>query len=130
MDYRKMLSFHDAANADVTVGVVRVNYDQASRFGTMIVADNGRILEFEEKSTNPCSNIASMGIYVFNYDFLAKRLTDDSRESRSTHDFGYNILPRIVKNDRVFAFEFGDYWQDIGTVEAYYEASMQLLNEN
>jgi glucose-1-phosphate adenylyltransferase len=127
MDYRKMLDFHQSVNADVTVGVVRVPKKQANRFGTLDVDAEGRIKEFVEKSYNPKTNLASMGIYIFNSDILAKRLAQDAIIKDSPHDFGYAILPRIVNQDRVFAYEFNDYWQDIGTVEAYYEASMELL---
>ncbi len=130
MDYQQMLAFHDAARADVTVGVVRVPMQEAHRFGTVISEPGGRIKEFEEKLAQPRSNIASMGLYVFNHDFLARRLAEDADDPDSPHDFGYAILPRIVKTDRVFAYEFEGYWQDIGTVEAYYEANMQLIREN
>jgi glucose-1-phosphate adenylyltransferase len=128
MDYRKMLAFHDSSKADATVGVVRVPIDQAQRFGTVAVDSSGRILEFVEKSSAPQSNIASMGIYIFNREALERRLKEDSLEPASIHDFGYSILPDLVKKDRVFAYEFADYWQDIGTVEAYYKANMELLS--
>lgn len=127
MDYRKMLAFHDSVKADVTVGVVRVPIDQAHRFGTVAIDAAGRIQEFVEKSAYPQSNLASMGIYIFNRDTLAQRLLEDSKEQASIHDFGYSILPGLVKKDRVFAYEFNDYWQDIGTVDAYYQANMDLL---
>lgn len=128
MDYRKMLSFHEEMNADATVAVIRVPLEQAHRFGTVSVGPEGQIREFVEKSPNPRSNLASMGIYVFNSDFLSKCLAEDAGEPNSPHDFGYAILPRIVKRDRIFAYEFKGYWQDIGTVEAYYEANLQLLD--
>ena len=127
MDYRKMLSFHYEAQADVTVGLVRVPIGEAHRFGTVTIESDGRIGEFVEKSSTPVSNLASMGIYVFNRRFLTERLAEDARNPNSPHDFGYAILPSAVKRDRVFGYEFAGYWQDIGTVEAYYEANMQLL---
>jgi glucose-1-phosphate adenylyltransferase len=130
MDYLKMLSSHEATNADVTVAVIRVPIEDAHRFGTVSVGYKGRIIEFEEKSANSRSNLASMGIYIFNSDFLEKCLSEDAGDPNSPHDFGYAILPRIVKRDRVFSYEFKGYWQDIGTVEAYYEANIQLLEAN
>jgi glucose-1-phosphate adenylyltransferase len=128
MDYGKMLDFHQKVKADATVGVIRVPIEEAYRFGTVIIDGEGIIQEFVEKSARPLSNIASMGIYIFNKDVLVKRLTEDSGRQDSLHDFGYSILPRMVKRDRVFAYEFSGYWQDIGTVEAYYHANMELLS--
>jgi glucose-1-phosphate adenylyltransferase len=127
MDYRKMLAFHNSVMADVTVGIVQVPLKQAHRFGTVVVKKEGRILEFIEKASEPKSNLASMGIYIFNKDVLTVSLTEDSHNPGSSHDFGYSILPEMVKKHRVFAYEFPDYWQDIGTVEAYYNANMELL---
>ena len=129
MDYRKMLAFHEKVKADVTVAVIRVPIEEAYRFGTVVINAEGRIQEFVEKSSSPLSNLASMGIYIFNKDVMAKRLAEDAGRPDSPHDFGYAILPGMVKRDRVFAYEFGGYWQDIGTVEAYYEASMELIRE-
>jgi glucose-1-phosphate adenylyltransferase len=127
MDYRKMIGFHHMVKADVTVGVIRIPIEETYRFGTVKVDAENRINDFVEKSPNAQSNLASMGIYVFNKDSLARRLTEDAEEANSPHDFGYAILPRMVKSDRVFAYEFKGYWQDIGTMEAYYEANMELL---
>jgi glucose-1-phosphate adenylyltransferase len=127
MDYRKMLAFHDEKKADVTVAMIRVPTKQANRFGTVALDSEGRITEFVEKSSTPRSNLASMGIYIFNRDILKKRLTEDENEPNSIHDFGFSILPSIVRRDRVFAYEFSDYWQDIGTIESYYEANMELV---
>lgn len=127
MDYRKMLDFHEEAKADVTVGVIPVPIEEAHRFGTVIVNSEGRIQEFVEKSSKPLSSLASMGIYVFNKDILVRSLVEDTGMENSQHDFGYSLLPRMVKHDRVFAYEFKGYWQDIGTIEAYYQANMELL---
>jgi glucose-1-phosphate adenylyltransferase len=127
MDYRKMMAFHRLMRAEVSVGVVRVPLEEIHRFGMVTVNAAGRIEEFKEKSSASRSNLASMGIYIFNKDLLAKRLQEDAAESGSLHDFGYNILPRMVKADRVFAYEFKGYWHDIGTVASYYEANMELL---
>jgi glucose-1-phosphate adenylyltransferase len=128
-DYRKMLAFHREANADVTVGVTPVPTEEVHRFGTVTLDANGRIIDFLEKSPLSQSNLASMGIYVFNRRVLAKRLIEDASDPVSRHDFGYSLLPDMVKRDRVFAYRFEGYWQDIGTVEAYYEANMELTKE-
>ena len=129
MDYRKIIDFHDRVNADVTVGVIQVPIEEAYRFGTVLIDSDSKIQEFVEKSKNPLSTLASMGIYVFNRDILVNRLTEDAGIESSPHDFGYAILPHMVKHDKVFAYEFNGYWQDIGTIEAYYQANMELLEE-
>ena len=126
MDYTAMLAFHRRVRADVTVGVIPVPADQAYRFGTVALDDEGRIADFVEKSPKPLSNLASMGIYLFDKEFLAARLAADTHDAESTHDFGYTLLPQMVKRDRVYAYRFNGYWQDIGTVQAYYEANMEL----
>jgi glucose-1-phosphate adenylyltransferase len=127
MDYRPMMAFHHRRGADVTLGVVRVPKEDTHRFGTVTVDVVGRVMEFKEKSSMASSNLASMGVYIFNLERLAGRLREDAREAGSLHDFGYNVLPRMVKTDRVFAYEFKGYWLDIGTISAYYEANMELL---
>jgi len=127
MDYHEMLAFHEQAKAALTVGVIRVPIEEAHRFGTVSVGDGGEILEFVEKSRNPRSNLASMGIYVFNRDVLSQRLKEDASRPDSTHDFGYAILPSMVGRDKVNAYEFTGYWQDIGTPQAYYAANMELV---
>jgi glucose-1-phosphate adenylyltransferase len=129
LDYRRMLAFHREVNADVTVGVIPVPVEQAYRFGTVTVDANGRVLDFLEKSSVPQSNLASMGIYVFNRGVLNEALIEDARKPMSLHDFGYSLLPDMVKRDRVFAYRFGGYWRDIGTVEAYYKANMELTGK-
>jgi glucose-1-phosphate adenylyltransferase len=129
MDYRKMLAFHEQVKADVTVGVVVVPIEQAYRFGTVTLSADSRVLDFVEKSETPQSNLASMGIYIFNKDILAERLIQDAAEPASPHDFGYAILPKMVKQEKVFAYRFNGYWQDIGTIESYYEANMQLIQK-
>jgi glucose-1-phosphate adenylyltransferase len=131
MDYRKMLTFHEKVKAEVTVGVVQVPIEQAHRFGTVTTDSKGRIRDFVEKAQIPQSTLASMGIYIFNSDILTRRLTEDAAQPDSPHDFGYAILPKMVKQDgdRVYAFEFEGYWQDIGTIDAYYAANMELTRE-
>lgn len=127
MDYREMIAFHEQTKADVTVGVTRVPIEEAHRFGTVSLGDGGEILEFVEKSRNPTSNLASMGIYIFNRDILAQHLAEDAARLDSPHDFGYAILPGMVGRDKVNAYEFTGYWQDIGTPQAYYAANMELV---
>jgi glucose-1-phosphate adenylyltransferase len=127
MDYRDMLAFHYEMQADVTVGITHVPLHETSRFGTLATDFDGRIKEFVEKSSTPVSNLASMGIYVFNRKFLMNQLINDAQNANSPHDFGYAILPNIVKQNRVFGYVFNGYWQDIGTVESYYQTNMQLL---
>jgi glucose-1-phosphate adenylyltransferase len=127
MDYREMIAFHEQKKADVTVGVIRIPIEEAYRFGTVSVGDGGEILEFVEKSKNSRSNLASMGIYIFNKDILAQRLAENARTDLP-HDFGYAILPSMVGRDKVKAYKFTDYWQDIGTPEAYYTANMELVS--
>ncbi|MCJ7655509.1 MAG: sugar phosphate nucleotidyltransferase, partial [Dehalococcoidia bacterium] len=128
MDYRKMLAFHEQVKADVTVGVAPVPIEQAHRFGILTTDANGRILEFVEKPELPQSNLASMGIYIFNKDILAERLIEDAEQPDSPHDFGYAVIPGMVKRDRVYAYKFDGYWRDIGTTEAYYAANMELTS--
>lgn len=129
MDYQPMLDFHRHQKADVTVGVVTVPIEQAHRFGIATVDNQGRIVDFLEKPKNPQSNLTSMGIYVFNKHVLIERLEEDAAQQDSPHDFGYAVIPDMVKRDRVVAYEFNGYWQDIGTAEAYYEANMELTKQ-
>ncbi len=128
MEYREMLAFHEQKKADVTVGVIRVPIEEAHRFGTVSVSDDAEIVEFVEKSSNPKSTLASMGIYVFNRKVLSRRLKEDAARADSPHDFGYAILPGMVGRDKVKAYEFAGYWQDIGTPQAYYAANMELVS--
>lgn len=125
-DYREMLAFHRKVNADVTIGVIPVPLAQAQRFGTVNVSAGDRIIDFNEKSTIPWSNLASMGIYIFDRQILEQSLLADAINPASPHDFGYSILPEVVKKHRVFAYKFHGYWQDIGTIETYYEANIEL----
>ena len=129
MDYRKMLNYHQNKMADITIGVIPVPIDQAHRFGIMQTDIKGRITEFTEKPKYPSSNLASMGIYIFNKDVLLEQLVEDSVDDNSLHDFGHSIIPKLIKKHRVFAYIYDGYWQDIGTVEAYYQASMELTRK-
>ena len=129
MDYRKMLNFHQNKVADITVGVIPVPIEQAHRFGIIQTDIKGRIIEFTEKPKYPVSSLASMGIYIFNRNVLLEQLLEDARDEYSIHDFGHSILPELTKKYRIFAYTYNDYWQDIGTVEAYYQASMELTHK-
>ena len=130
MDYREMLAFHERKKADVTVGVITVPLEETYRFGTVQVDSDLRIVDFIEKSHHSRSNLASMGIYVFNKKVLEERILEDAARPGSPHDFGYSILPETVHLDRVFAYHFKGYWQDIGTKDAYYAANMELIGPN
>jgi glucose-1-phosphate adenylyltransferase len=129
IDYARMIAYHKAKQADVTVGVIPVPVAEAHRFGTVTIDAGGRITGFIEKSPLPGSHLASMGIYVFNPDFLVARLSADAKNPDSKHDFGYSLFPNVVKTDRVYAYPFDGYWQDIGSVVSYYEANMELTRE-
>jgi glucose-1-phosphate adenylyltransferase len=126
MDYRAMLEFHEAHEADATVGVFEVPLDQASSFGTLIVDGENRVVEFDEKPKKPRSTLVSMGIYVFERDILEQRLDQDA-QATSSHDFGYDIIPSMVNRDRVYAYRFDGYWRDVGTIQSYWEANLGLL---
>ena len=128
MDYDVMLQFHREKNADATVATIRVPLDEASRYGIVDVDEDYSIREFVEKPANPPGNLASMGVYIFNYGVLERMLEEDAVLKGSNHDFGKDIMPRmIIENMRVFAYPYGGYWIDVGTVDAYWEAHMDLL---
>src|SRR5215216_994750 len=129
MDYTRMIAFHEDHRADSTVAVMQVPMEEASRFGTMVVGHDNQVVRFEEKPESPSSNLISMGIYVFEYEALLLRLEEDARDLNSAHDFGRNVVPRMVENDRVYAYPFKAYWRDVGTIESYWDANMGLLRE-
>ena len=127
MDYQVMLDFHKENNADVTIAVMPVPMEEASRFGIMITDDNNQITEFEEKPEHPRSNLASMGIYIFSWPILRNALIQLS--SQPNCDFGKHIIPYCHDNgNRLFAFEFNGYWKDVGTLGSYWEANMELID--
>jgi glucose-1-phosphate adenylyltransferase len=130
MDYRPMLDFHYAKNADLTLAVTHIPFDQASRFGNVETDGDQKVTTFLEKPANPITNQVSMGIYVFNKDVLIKWLTETGTSPENRRDFGRNILPRMIENaGKVFAYPFKGYWRDIGTVQSYYQANMELLED-
>lgn len=131
MDYHKMLESHIAHNADLTVSVMPVAWEEASRFGIITKDDDDRIVKFTEKPNKPDSNLASMGIYIFNADLLRESLREDSLDKLSEHDFGKNIIPKLLDDGRgLYCFEFNGFWRDVGTISSYHETSMDLLGSN
>ncbi|MCL2203378.1 MAG: glucose-1-phosphate adenylyltransferase [Defluviitaleaceae bacterium] len=127
MDYSKMLDFHKRNKADVTIAALEVPWEEASRFGLMNVHADQRIHEFEEKPPNPKSNLANMGIYIFNWDVLRDALERDNLVHPDS-DFGMHVLPMLLADGmRMFAYPFSDYWRDVGTIESYWEANMDLI---
>jgi glucose-1-phosphate adenylyltransferase len=131
MDYRKMLAFHKETDADATIAVKPVLWEDAPRFGIMSVDGNGLVTEFAEKPEEPKSSLASMGIYIFKWEKLKKYLTDDENKENSDHDFGKNIIPAaLTGGGRLCAYPFGGYWRDVGTVLSLWEANMELLRAN
>lgn len=129
-DYRDMLRFHQDKGADLTVAVMNVLQEEVNRFGIMSVDAGQKITRFAEKPKQSDSTLASMGIYVFNTKFLLKMLEEDAQDKNSAHDFGKNLIPKTVEMDRAYAYPFLGYWVDVGTIQAYWETSMALLEEN
>ncbi len=142
MDYTDLLNFHISNNADITVANIETPKKESSAFGVMCVDENYQIFRFEEKPPNPTTLpgkpdfcLTSMGIYIFNTDLLINLLTEDSTDPDSTHDFGNDIIPKALKSNRVFAWPFRNsdndkpgYWRDVGTVDSYWEANMDLVS--
>jgi glucose-1-phosphate adenylyltransferase len=129
-DYRDLLRFHQDKGADLTVAVMNVPQEDVKRFGIMSVDAGQKITRFAEKPKQSESTLASMGIYVFKTKFLLKQLDEDGQDPNSAHDFGKNIIPRIVEIGGAYAYPFIGYWVDVGTIQAYWETSMALLEEN
>jgi glucose-1-phosphate adenylyltransferase len=131
MDYDPLITFHRDLNAELTLATIRVPMEDASRFGILAVDESYRVASFLEKPKNPPSNLANMGVYVFNMDVLDRALWEDRKLPDSSHDFGKDILPRLVaQGKRVFAYPYSGYWVDVGTVLSYWQAHMDLLDEN
>lgn len=129
MDYQKMLNVHVTNDADLTISVIEVPWEEAPRFGLLHADDEDRIFDFEEKPDIPKSNLASMGVYIFNWKVLRQKLIEDNSSEHTTFDFGKDIIPKMVfGNDRVFAYRFKGYWKDVGTVESLWEANMDLIS--
>ena len=130
MDYSKMLAFHREHKADATIAVIPVPMKEASRFGIMNTDAEGKIVEFEEKPAKPKSNLASMGIYIFNWKTLRRLLVSDVKNPDSSHDFGKDIIPTMLRDGKsLWAYKLEGYWKDVGTIDSLWEANMDLLNE-
>ena len=128
-DYSDFLRFHKEKEAEFSVAVMEVPWDDASRFGLMVTDENDRITEFQEKPKNPKSNLASMGIYIFNWDILKKYLIEDEADPNSENDFGNNIIPNLLRDERkMYAYHFSGYWKDVGTIPSLWEANMEVLD--
>lgn len=131
MDYSKMLEDHKKTGADATIAVIEVPIEEASRFGIMNTNDINEIYEFEEKPKNPKSNLASMGIYIYNWKTLKRMLIEDENDEHSSNDFGKNIIPRMLAEGRkLYAYNFSGYWKDVGTIDSLWQANMDMLDDN
>jgi len=131
MDYDAMIAFHIDHQADVTVGTIRVPKEEASRFGILATRKDYSIKSFVEKPEKPPATLANMGVYLFNLDVLDRALWEDHKIQNSAHDFGKNIIPKLVKSEaRVFAFPYTGYWMDVGTINSYWQGHMDLLSPN
>lgn len=130
MDYYKMMKFHDERDADATIAVIEVPWEEASRFGIMETDGEGIVTKFVEKPKEPKSNLASMGVYVFKWKKLKEYLVADERTPGSSNDFGKNIIPEMLANgEKLCAYGFKGYWKDVGTVQSLWEANMDLLSD-
>ena len=131
MNYANMIDFHKRNNADCTIAVLEVPWEEASRFGILATDENEKIYEFAEKPKEPKSNKASMGVYVFSWDKLKKYLIEDEANPDSANDFGKNIIPNMLNDgQRMFAFPFKGYWKDVGTIDSLWEANLDIINPN
>jgi glucose-1-phosphate adenylyltransferase len=131
MDYTKMLDFHKEKEAEATIAVIEVPMEEASRFGIMNTREDLSVYEFEEKPKNPKNNLASMGVYIFNWKTLKKYLREDESDKTSKNDFGMNIIPSMLgAGNKMVAYPFKGYWKDVGTVDSLWEANMDLIKED
>ncbi|MGG6311102.1 glucose-1-phosphate adenylyltransferase [Paenibacillus macerans] len=131
MDYRQMLDFHLGHRAKATISVMPVPWEEAHRFGVMSTDELSRITEFAEKPKQPASNLASMGIYLFDWDYLKQQLMEDAEDPSSSHDFGKDVIPRMLGGtEPLHAYQFKGYWRDVGTVHSLWEAHMDLLADS
>jgi glucose-1-phosphate adenylyltransferase len=131
MDYNAMLKFHIQTEADATIAVIEVPMEDAPRYGIMNTDETLRVIEFDEKPENPKSNLASMGIYIFNWQKLKSYLQEDREDVHSSSDFGKDIIPKMLKNsEMIFAYRFKGYWKDVGTIQSLWDANMELLSHS
>ncbi|MBE6040305.1 MAG: glucose-1-phosphate adenylyltransferase [Clostridiales bacterium] len=130
MDYNLMLEEHLKKDADLTVSVIEVPWEEASRFGIMTADEEGNIVKFSEKPKEPDSNLASMGIYIFRWDALRKALLEDHEAEKTGHDFGGDIIPKMLaEQKKLIVYRFEGYWRDVGTVKSYYDSQMDLMDD-
>ena len=130
MNYDAMLQYHKDRDADASISVIEVPWEEANRFGIMNTSSSFEIIDFEEKPSKPKSNLASMGIYIFKWDVLKKYLREDAKQINSSHDFGKDIIPTMLSDGKsMHAFPFRGDWKDVGTIQSFWEASMDLLND-
>jgi len=130
MDYRRMIEFHKKKKADLTLAVIQVPIEEAHRFGIITVGEEGEVIRFDEKPKVPKSNMVNMGIYVFDRKVLEEEVEKEALREGTTYDFGRDIIPRMVQEKRrVFTYPFSGYWKDVGTIDSYWEANMELLRE-
>ncbi len=131
MDYSLMINYHKEKDADCTISVIDIPLKEASRFGILSSDEDGRITDFEEKPKRPKSTQASMGIYVFKWNKLKEYLEIDDLNTKSTNDFGKDVIPLMLKsNEKMYAYKFNGYWKDVGTIDSLWQANMDLLGEN
>ncbi|MBQ7718686.1 MAG: glucose-1-phosphate adenylyltransferase [Clostridia bacterium] len=131
MNYAKMLAYHKKKGADCTIAVLDVPIEEAPRFGIMNTAEDDSIYEFEEKPKHPKSTMASMGIYLFNWNILRSYLIEDEENPKSHNDFGHDIIPKMIEDSKkLFAYKFEGYWKDVGTIDSLWQANMDLLDSN
>ena len=131
MNYRALLARHKESGADATIAVIDVPREEASRFGILSADENGMIMDFEEKPKEPKSTLASMGIYVFNTEYLFRYLAEDEADKSSKNDFGKNVIPAMLAGGgKLAVYRFEDYWRDVGTLESLWQANMDLTGEH
>lgn len=131
MDYQAMLDVHIKNDAALTISVMPVAWEEASRFGIITKNEDGSVAKFTEKPQEPDSNLASMGIYIFSTDVLLRALREDAQDEGSDHDFGKNIIPKLLfEQQRIFCYEFHGFWRDVGTIDSYFDTAMLLLGRN
>lgn len=131
MNYREMLNYHKEKDTAATISVMEVPWDEAHRFGVMSADEDLRVTEFAEKPEKPESNLASMGIYLFKWDYLRKYLLEDAENAQSSHDFGKDIIPKMLaEQESLYVYEFQGYWKDVGTVKSLWDSHMDLLQED
>lgn len=127
MNYNDMIELHQNTQADVTLAVTRFPEEKLSQFGTVVVDETGQVTDFHEKAEKPKSNLVSMGIYLFKKDILRRWLEEDAHRAASEHDFGRDVFPAITGKSKIIAYNFDGYWRDIGTVDAYWQANLDLI---